>query len=43
MELEKLRPAKVDSHICSKEYVLFYLKATADSVLELPCKRLKEF
>lgn len=37
MELEKLRPARVNTHLCSKEFVVYQLRALQHTVLNFPC------
>ena len=37
LELDKLRPAKVDSHLCSKEYALYQLKSFFPSMANFNC------
>ena len=37
MELDKLRPARVDNHLCSKEYVLYQLRSSQQRIINLSC------
>lgn len=37
LDLDKLRPAKVDSHLCSKEYVLYQLRSSFQTMANLNC------
>ncbi|KAK4015396.1 hypothetical protein OUZ56_030377 [Daphnia magna] len=40
MELDKLRPARVDTHLCSKEYILYQLKTSQQRLFNVSCSKL---